>query len=260
LRLREFALAIRYYCIMRCSSLFVLSLMAATSVALGKDGRSSGDREPEVTVNMDALTLPEPAPIPEIPATPAARPGRVSSPAVPLPRPKPSRPEQVHIVAAPATQQAAPPASPKPPSEAATPPPKADLPVSIVENFPVELRGAASDPFADAKQRDPAAGFQLFGRVRFTGSDSRLPADALPELDAIAETLMPMTARIRLAAYSGKAGDLSSQARRLSLERARIVRDYLVSRGVSSERIDIMPFGGATQGVSNRVDVLAPEG
>lgn len=250
----------RYCFAMRCFCLFVLSLMTATGEALGRDGRPSDNREPDVTVNMDALTVPEPAQIPEIPATPAARSGRVSAPTVPLPRPKPSMTVPVHPVPAPATLPVLPPTSSAPPRVVTSQPPKADLPVSIVENFPLELRGSASDPFADAKQRDPAAGFQLVGRVRFTGSDSRLSEDALRALDSIAETLMPMTARIRLAAYSGKAGDLSSQARRLSLERARIVRNYLVSRGVSSERIDIMPFGGATQGVSNRVDVLAPQG
>jgi hypothetical protein len=51
---------------------------------------------------------------------------------------------------------------------------------------------------------------------------------------------------------------MSSQARRLSLDRARVVRDHLVSRGIAFERIDVMPFGGATTGVSDRVDVLAP--
>jgi len=249
----------RYCLTMRCVLVLFLTLTAATGVALGNDAPSSGDREPDVSVNMDALTLPEPPPVPEIPPAVKARSGQGSSRIVPLPRPKPLLPEPLRQAREPVALPAEPPAAPAPPVVVAAPPPKADLPVSILENFPVELRGAASDPFADAKQRDPSAGFQLVGRVRFAGGDSRLPASALPSLDSVAETLMPITARIRIAAYSGKAGDLSSQARRLSLERARRVRDYLVSRGVAYERIDIMPFGGATSGVSDRVDVLAPQ-
>jgi outer membrane protein OmpA-like peptidoglycan-associated protein len=249
----------RYCLAMRCFLVLSLTVTAATGVALGNDAPLSGDKEPDVSVNMDALTLPEPAPIPEIPPTSKAKPGQGPARIVPLPRPKPVLPEPQRQAVEPAALPAELPAAPAPPVVVALRPPKADLPVSILENFPVELRGAASDPFADAKQRDPAAGFQLVGRVRFAVGDSRLPADALRSLDSVAETLLPITARIRIAAFSGKAGDLSSQARRLSLERARRVRDYLVSRGVAYERIDIMPFGGATSGVSDRVDVLAPQ-
>ena len=62
--------------------------------------------------------------------------------------------------------------------------------------------------------------------------------------------------RIRLAAFSGKTGDMSSQSRRLSLERARAVREYLVSKGVALDRVDVLPFGGAVDGITDRVDVL----
>jgi outer membrane protein OmpA-like peptidoglycan-associated protein len=51
---------------------------------------------------------------------------------------------------------------------------------------------------------------------------------------------------------------MSSQSRRLSLERARAVREYLVAKGIPFERIDVMPLGGAADGQTDRVDILAP--
>ena len=50
--------------------------------------------------------------------------------------------------------------------------------------------------------------------------------------------------------------DASSEARRLSLARALAIRSYLVSKGVPVNRVDVLAFGGATDGVSDRVDVL----
>lgn len=235
---------------------FVLPVVlvgVASGLAHAQSAPSSDGDEAGVTVNMDALLLPEPMPVPEIPPAKATLPiQRV----VPLPRPKPEQPRLA--IAKPVVVEAVAPSEAAAPAPTAPKPPKADLPVSIIENFPVELRGAASDPFPNAKPRDPTAGFALVGRIRFARDQSQLPPDALAPLDAVAESLQSATTRIRLAAYSGRSGDMSSQARRLSLDRARVVRDYLVSRGIAFERIDVMPFGGATTGVSDRVDVLAP--
>ena len=44
--------------------------------------------------------------------------------------------------------------------------------------------------------------------------------------------------------------------KRLSLERALAVRTYLVSKGVSVNRVDVLAFGGSTDGTPDRVDVL----
>jgi outer membrane protein OmpA-like peptidoglycan-associated protein len=130
----------------------------------------------------------------------------------------------------------------------------------MMENFPVELRGTARDPFPDARVADPAAGLQLLGRIRFPKGENGLPDDAMAPLDALAERIAASKGRIRIVAYSGRVGDMSSQARRLSLERARAVRDHFVARGISFERIDIMPFGGPATGETDRVDVLSPPG
>lgn len=63
-------------------------------------------------------------------------------------------------------------------------------------------------------------------------------------------------ARIQLEAYGGKQGDKSSDARRLSLKRALIIRQLLIDDGVPSERIDVRAMGGASDGALDRVDIF----
>ena len=64
------------------------------------------------------------------------------------------------------------------------------------------------------------------------------------------------SARIQLEAYGGKQGDKSSDARRLSLKRALIVRQLLIDDGIPSERIDVRAMGGASDGAPDRVDIF----
>lgn len=247
--------------------ILLLSFSACMQAHAQDTSAPPAEDEEGVTVNLDAIGAPETATVPEIPpegaVVPKVKPGPETTAVklIPLPRPKPQMETPATLVAvappapeAPATAPAK--AEPKPP--AAKAPPKADLPVTIVENFPMEMRGVAADPYAGRKGADPAAGFSVLCRVKFAATGSQLPASANEALDAIAARLLQSTERVRLAAYSGAAGDMSSQSRRLSLERARTVRDYLVSKGVPFERMDVMPLGGATDGQSNRVDVLAP--
>ena len=218
--------------------------------------------EDGVTVDLDAIGAPEPPKILEIPPegsiVPKAKPAP-EAPAVkvvPLPRPKPvlEAPAEAAIVSPPTPAKV----EPKAAVVVAQPPPKPDLPVTIVENFPMEIRGVAADPFAGTKGPDPAAGLAVLGRVRFSKGANQLPSTATVVLDAVAEKLILTTDRLRLAAYSGASGDMSSQSRRLSLERARAVREYLVAKGIPFERIDVMPLGGAADGQTDRVDILAP--
>ena len=63
------------------------------------------------------------------------------------------------------------------------------------------------------------------------------------------------SARIQLQAYGGKQNDKGSDARRLSLKRALIIRQLLIDDGVPSERIDVRAMGGASDGALDRVDV-----
>lgn len=244
---------------------FVSLLLLTTALCAGARADTPvtpTEDEEGVTVDLDAIGAPEPPKIPEIPPEGAVVPKTKPAPdapavkVVPVPRPKPvlEVPAEVAVVSPPAPAKA----EPKATVAVTKAPPKPDLPVSIVENFPMEIRGVATDPYAGTKGPDPAAGFAVLGRVRFSKTANQLPSTAPVVLDAVAEKLLLTTDRIRLAAYSGPSGDMSSQSRRLSLERARVVREYLVAKGVPFERIDVMPLGGAADGQTDRVDILAP--
>lgn len=211
-----------------------------------------------VTVNLDALPV----------ATPKPKPVDVRPLSLARPRPKPEPevepgrvdgtlelPQQTAAVAAP-------PAPPKPAPEppAATPPAQPAIPMTIVSSdtkaFPVEITGQARDPFAGAKTVNPLDGFAVMSRVRFLTGKSEITTQAQALLDDLAARLMQSTVRVRLAAFSGRAGDLSSDARRLSLARALAIRNYLSTKGVTPDRVDVLAFGGAADGVTDRVDVL----
>lgn len=243
------------------SLLLLTSVLSVPAQAQNAPAPPAEDDE-GVTVNLDAIGAPEPVPIPEIPPEGAIVPKTKPAPEapavkiVPVPRPKPvlEVPAEAAIASPPSPAKV----EPKAAVTVAKPPPKPDLPVTIVENFPMEIRGVATDPYAGTKGLDPAAGFSVVGRVRFSKNANQLPSTAPVMLDAVADKLLLTTDRIRLAAYSGAMGDMSSQSRRLSLERARAVREYLVAKGVPFERIDVMPLGGAADGLTDRVDILAP--
>jgi outer membrane protein OmpA-like peptidoglycan-associated protein len=261
----------------------VSSVLAFVAVACCAAPVWAADPPPDasnVTVNLGALPIPMPRfkPSPEemrplAQARPRPKPGVMApitdaAPAdadlatatsILLPRPKPgsevalAAPPAVAAVEAPATQvvqTSAPPA--RPPA----------APVTIVgtpvtdETFPVEITGVAVDPNASRAPIDPTAGFSILSRVRFSKEGSSLSPQAHAALDALAARLLSSRERVKLAAFSGKIGRDSSQARRLSLTRALAIRTYLVSKGVPVERVDVLAFGGPTQGVTDRVDVL----
>ena len=63
--------------------------------------------------------------------------------------------------------------------------------------------------------------------------------------------------RVQLEAYGGAPGDKSSDARRLSLKRALVIRQLLIEDGVPGERIDVRAMGGIDDhGAPDRVDVF----
>ncbi|HSM95084.1 MAG TPA: OmpA family protein, partial [Rhizomicrobium sp.] len=68
-------------------------------------------------------------------------------------------------------------------------------------------------------------------------------------------------ARVQLEAYGGAPGDKSSDARRLSLKRALVIRQILIEDGVPSDRIDVRAMGGIDDsGAPDRVDVFLNAG
>ncbi len=248
---------------------FVAFVFVACGVASAQD-TAPASSDTGITVNLDALPVATPRPKPDADVRPLS-----------LARPKP-KPEmeaarvEGTLVMPPETAAATAPATPKPvaapaptstapvvaakPAPAATATAEAAVPMTIVSSdtkaFPVEISGVARDPFAGTKVVNPLDGFAVMSRVRFLTGKSEITAQAQALLDELATRLLQSTVRVRLAAFSGRAGDLSSEARRLSLTRALAIRNYLSTKGVTPDRVDVLAFGGAADGVSDRVDVL----
>jgi outer membrane protein OmpA-like peptidoglycan-associated protein len=83
-------------------------------------------------------------------------------------------------------------------------------------------------------------------------------------IDAIKTLATPINAalagganRVQVTAYGGTKGDKSSDARRLSLKRALVIRQLLIDGGVPSERIDVRAMGGSSDDETpDRVDIF----
>jgi outer membrane protein OmpA-like peptidoglycan-associated protein len=239
---------------MRIDPFIALCLASlAAQCAFAEDGPSPAPAN--VTVNLGALPVPIPRhkPTPEqmraalLVPMPRPKPTPESLAAlVPMPRPKPT------IVVAEAAHKAKPPqigTEAAPAHEGALTSPQSAAAIAT------ELRGTTA-PAAAPTPVNPIAGFSVVTRVRFRNGHSDLGDEAKASLDTLAARLLANEERVRLAAFSGQAGDTSSEARRLSLERALAVRTYLVSKGVPISRVDVLAFGGSTDGSSDRVDVL----
>ena len=206
----------------------------------------------ELRPMAQARPRPKPSPDTEFAATPMAP---IAD--VPLPRAKP-----VADVAALAPQPVAAPPHQVASVQPAAPPPAPAAPVAIVSapttdtSIGVEISGVAQEIGGPSKPINPLEGFAVLSRVRFSNGQSDIPAQAQAALDTLAARLLSSRERVRLAAFSGKTGDYSSNARRLSLARALAIRSYLVSKGVAIDRVDVLAFGGASDGIGDRVDVL----
>lgn len=237
---------------------WVAFLFVACGVASAQDNAPvPAANESGITVNLDAL--------PSAAAKPKPVDVRPLSLARPRPKPEPDASGVEGTLAVPAQSAAVaatPPVVPKPAPAlpVATPPAQPAIPMTIVSSdtkaFPVEITGVARDPFAGSKSVNPLDGFAVMSRVRFLSGKSEITEQAQALLDELAGRLLQSSVRVRLAAFSGRAGDLSSEARRLSLARALAIRNYLSAKGITPDRVDVLAFGGAQDGVPDRVDVL----
>jgi outer membrane protein OmpA-like peptidoglycan-associated protein len=130
---------------------------------------------------------------------------------------------------------------------AATPPPAAAQPAP-----PPPARVASVAP----------GGTELSKRssILFAPGAEEPPPAALDSVKAMTASLTAAlwsgTAHVQLEAFGGKPGDKSSDARRLSLKRALIVRQLLIDDGIPSERIVVRAMGGASDGSPDRVDIF----
>lgn len=93
--------------------------------------------------------------------------------------------------------------------------------------------------------------------LRFEADVATIPSQTRSELELVAAELMRHSDRIEIQAYAGPASGLTSDARRLSLQRGLAVRKVLVEQGVLQSRIDVRALGGVRDnGPTERVDII----
>ncbi|WOF74969.1 OmpA family protein [Parvibaculaceae bacterium PLY_AMNH_Bact1] len=213
---------------------------------------------PKVLGPVDATAV-EVQPTAATPATPVLSPvptpiTRTAAPAPQSIKPRPVTPvEQTMQAPVASSNTLAPlpsPAStvqstvPNPPVSAPKSTPAQTIQVPPVQEPPVQI---ASLPAPQSASH----------RLRFEGNTPDILGAARDELEMVAVELMRHDDRIEIQAFAGAAGDVSSDARRLSLKRALNVRKFLVERGVLQSRIDVRALGGTRDsGPTDRVDIL----
>jgi outer membrane protein OmpA-like peptidoglycan-associated protein len=173
-----------------------------------------------------------------------------------LPQPVEAPPQAAPVegasqpLTAPPTMPEAPQAIPAP-----APAPEAAIPQSVQQT--VAAVAPRDDAGANAQTRSAALeGQAVAAEILFAPGQATLAPTAQEALDALIEPLKSNNLRVQLAAYSGRPGNSSSDARRLSLRRALAVRDYLAARGVPKSMVNLVAFGGALSGPAERVDLM----
>lgn len=201
---------------------------------------------PKVLGPPDA-TVVDVQPAPSQPRAPASIPPQLSTLAAPAPiAANPSSPvEQVGSqTSTTAALVAVSPSEPALPISAPTPPISTGVPETAAAAQPVQVASLPSPKSAAH-------------RLNFDGGTADILGSTRDELEMVAAELMRHDDRIEIQAFAGVAGDLSSDARRLSLRRGLNVRKFLVERGVLQSRIDVRALGGVRDnGPSERVDIL----
>jgi outer membrane protein OmpA-like peptidoglycan-associated protein len=119
----------------------------------------------------------------------------------------------------------------------------------------VKLAGAMKDLVAIAEVKEEARGvvITLSGSVLFASGKYALLNTAMTKLDQVAEALNAQDAEKRMIVEGhtdSRGSDSTNQP--LSLNRATAVRDYLVSRGVASERITAVGLGSSRPIIDNK--------
>lgn len=135
------------------------------------------------------------------------------------------------------------------PSTEATPP--STQAVAAIATRPQSNSVAAAPARASALD-----GHATAAELLFPPGAATLTAEAISSLNDLAAPLKASKLRVQLAAYTGRPGNNSSDARRLSLKRALAVREYLTSKGVAKGSVNVVALGGAPNGKTDRVDVM----
>lgn len=108
-------------------------------------------------------------------------------------------------------------------------------------------------------------GLSKRGEILFARNATDPGTATINKLHSVANELSSLLSagagRVQLDAYGGSPGDKSSDARRISLKRALVIRQILIEDGIPSERIDVRAMGGIDDhGAPDRVDVYISAG
>jgi len=141
----------------------------------------------------------------------------------------------------------------------ASPPPKpAPAPARVAKQTPPPAETLTTETAAASPQ---SQGLSKQTQIIFAAGAPDPSSDSVDAIKGLAgplnSALVSGASRIQIIAYGGQRGDKSSDARRLSLKRARIIRQLLIDGGVPAERIDVRAMGGATDSAPpDRVDIF----
>ncbi len=187
-----------------------------------------------------------------LPTAPVARATLdIPKPAVQEAKPEPAKPEPTK----PATEAAKPVAEPAKAEPAKTEPAKTEPTKTEPAKPDVKIATAPPPPPAATKAVEPKSGSDL--RLLFQSENDALSEDGKQVLDKIADKLKTNDARAQIIAYAAGSSDQSSAARRLSLKRALSVREYLIAKGIRSQRMDLRALGNESgEGPPDRVDIV----
>lgn len=136
---------------------------------------------------------------------------------------------------------------------------------SVTPPPPATAPSPASTIAAKPEKATRKSGLSRQSQILFPHDATDPGTAAINKLRDVASALNALMtsrgARVQLDAYGGAPGDKSSDARRLSLKRALVVRQILIEDGVPSERIDVRALGGIDDnGSPDRVDVFVNAG
>jgi outer membrane protein OmpA-like peptidoglycan-associated protein len=162
------------------------------------------------------------------------------------------------------------PPPPKPRRTAAAPTPAPDagagattFTVREVSGAPGPRRTASANPPPASLTPSPAtaAGLRKQSMIPFAPGASSPAAQDVNAVHALATALNAQLGagaqHVQINAYGGPRGDKSSDAHRLSLKRALVIRELLIEDGVPAEKIDVRALGGVDDsGPADRVDVF----
>ncbi|MEJ0026921.1 MAG: hypothetical protein WDN01_12920 [Rhizomicrobium sp.] len=241
---------------------------AAPPVATAPAARDAGlATSPDQFASAPDMNTPSPAP------TPSRRVARQAPPPAARPAPHSSDPgsmpeDSASRLVGPMADPGPMPAPPKPRAAAATPPkPAASEPDTVfrvrqVAGPPPRRVASATPPPANTTPPPSvAAGLRKQSSIPFAPGAS---SPAGPDVNAVHTLATALNAAInsgaqhvQLNAYGGPRGDKSSDAHRLALKRALVIRELLIEDGVPAEKIDVRALGGADDsGPADRVDVF----